>query len=312
MKAGIRKELGRFMISRNMQAMPSLRLLLLFIGLNATQAPSLGENQPPKIAILYPRSGDGFSGELVKIKALANGHGSIAKVEFYAETNLIGVATNLPYNIVSGFDLSGPFKLRAIAQDSKGTRSESFPVYLVGGLLRPDVPVVEIVWPRDGAYFAAPATFVFSAEVLASEGDAGPVEFFINQISLGVVDAGARLTATRPPSSITVSNLQEGEYKLNVRYLGENGLYCQTCYRTNTIHVVKLAVQSPTFTSDGHLQFEIVTSFPGVQTVVQASSDLAGWTSVSTNFPSGNSFLFTETTRATEARHFYRVVLPNQ
>jgi len=270
-------------------------------------------NVPPRVKILWPRWGDSFSDELIKTKAEASDpDGTIAQVQFFAGPNLIGTATEPPFNLVWPVQANGAFNLKAVAIDTQGARTGSLPVRLYGGLLRPPFPVVEMTLPLNGAVFAAPATFTFAAEVLASEGDAGPVEFFIGTNSLGRVDDGALLTRTTPPSSVIVSNLSEGEYWLTVRYDGGNGMYCLCNRLTNIIRVVKLGVQAPFWRQDGRFQFEIVTSFPGIQTVVQASPDLAGWTPVSTNYPTGNSFLFTEAAPATDARRFYRVVLPDQ
>ena len=224
---------------------------------------------------------------------------------------MIAVVTNPPFNIVTQLG-KGYVSLQAVAVDNQGATAESRIIGVYAGLLRACSPVVEIISPRNGAYFAAPATFVFSAEVLASCIDAGPVEFFIGTNSVGLVNGTRYLMATTPPASVTVSNLEAGEYKLNVQYREQHGLYCPCSRITNTIHVVNLGVEYPRLTPAGQFQFEVLTSFPGVKTIVQASPDLAGWTPVSTNYPTGNSFLFTEAAPATDARRFYRVVLPDQ
>jgi hypothetical protein len=112
--------------------------------------------------------------------------------------------------------------------------------------------------------------------------------------------------ADTAPTSITVSNLAEGEYQLAVLYLGVNGGGSEL----RTIRVVKLAVQSPRVNASGQFEFEVLTSFPGRPTIIQASSDLVEWTSIHTNEPSGNSFWFTEFPRATNAHRFYRAWVP--
>lgn len=201
--------------------------------------------------------------------------------------------------------------MKAVAIDDSGARSESNPVrvhYVIGA---PPRPVLVIVSPSNGAIFAAPATFVFSAEVLASTAqDAGPVEFFIGTNSVGLVDAGALLTATTPPSSVTVSNLLEGEYKLTVRFRGGDGLFCPCNLITNTIRVVKLGMQLPRLTADGRFQVEVLTSFPGKETIIEASSNLVNWFPISTNQPLSSAFTFTESSPATKSQRFYRVSLP--
>jgi hypothetical protein len=111
--------------------------------------------------------------------------------------------------------------------------------------------------------------------------------------------------------SIVVGNLVEGEHKLWVRYRGFNG-DSGSCNRlTNTIRVVKLGVQSPRLTSERLFQFDVLTSFPAVETIIQASPDLLDWSPIETNRPAGNTFVFTETSPATNNHRFYRVVLPS-
>ena len=148
---------------------------------------------------------------------------------------------------------------------------------------------------------APPATLVFSAELLASTGDTGPVEFFVGTNSAGVVDPGGTFNATMPPASVTVSNLLEGEYKLTVRYLGANGTLCPCKLITNTVRVIQLGVRLPSVTPDGGLQFEVVAAFPGKPTVIEASPNLVDWVPISTNQPSNNRVLVTTSIAVAQA-----------
>lgn len=104
-----------------------------------------------------------------------------------------------------------------------------------------------------------------------------------------------------------VSNLLEGDYKLTVRFRGGDGIRCQCNMITNAIKVVKLGLQLPSLTPDRRLQFDVVTSFPGKQTVIETSPNLLDWTAASTNQPSSNTFTFTESIPATNSQRFYRV-----
>jgi len=274
-------------------------------------------NSPPSVSILWPREADRFScGTLIKIKAQAtDGDGHVTQVRFFAETNLIGFSTNPPFNVIWEVGLreaAYTWNLKTVAVDNLGATNESMPVTISYYTGAPTFPVVEMVSPRNGAMFAVPVTFDFSAEVLASLGDTGPVEYFVGTNSVGVFDQVTNFSATTPPSSVTVSNLTEGEHRLTVRYLGANGIYCLTCLRnTNTIRVVKLGARTPSLTPDGRMQFEVVTSFPGRPTIIEASLNLRDWTSVSTNLPSTNTFIFTDSSPVCDSNRFYRVrVLP--
>ena len=74
-----------------------LRTFALFTacGSSLAHAQAGPDNFPPNISILWPHVGDSFrAGILIKIKAEADDpDGSIAQVQFFAETNLIGVVT---------------------------------------------------------------------------------------------------------------------------------------------------------------------------------------------------------------------------
>jgi len=273
-------------------------------------------NRPPEVSILWPQRGDAFSvSTLIKIKATASDpDGSIAEVRFFAGTNLVGVVTNPPYNAIWEVNvhgsLIGTWNLKAVAVDNHGVAGESIPVtvfYYAGG---PPRPVLQINSPINWAVFSSPATFDFSAELLASTGDTGPVEFFVGTNSVALIDPGAAFSATTPPISTTVSNLLEGEHTLTLRYRGLDGTICTCALITNTVRVVKLGVQLPSVTPDGRLQFEVVTSFPGKETIIQSSENLLDWLSISTNQPSSNTFTFTEPSPATNFQRFYRVLVP--
>jgi hypothetical protein len=273
-------------------------------------------NLPPEVSITWPVDRFYFTTETLKIKATASDtDGSITQVQFVAivtplkgsaETNVIGVVTNPPYNILwnNFFPCGNYITLIAVTEDDLGTRTESAPVVFAQLCGPPASSVLQIVSPKDGALLAAPATFTFSAEILVSGFGTVAAQFFVGTNLVGEVITN--MTATGPPVSLTVSNLPAGEYKLSVRDRYANLLPNKTI----NIRVVNLGVQLPRLTLDGRFQFDIVTSYPGRQTVIQASENLLDWVPISTNQPSSNTFTFTESSPATNFHRFYRAFLP--
>jgi hypothetical protein len=218
--------------------------------------------------------------------------------------------TNPPFNLLWEMPFApcefGMFDLKAVAVDDLGATTESAPVVVHQVCGRPPLSVLEIVSPADGAVFAAPATFEFKAEILASGSGSALVEFYIGTNLVQRVMSN--MTATGPPVSITVSNLPKGEYKLTLR---DRYSICVACdVQTNTVRVVDLGIDSPRLTPDGRLQFEVVTAFSGRETLIQSASDLLNWSPLRTNVPSSNTFTFTESSPATNAQRFYRVFVP--
>ena len=81
---------------------------------------------------------------------------------------------------------------------------------------------MKITSPQPGAVLAAPATFCFSADLLSSSGDAGPIEFFVGTNSVGTVtQADTNFTVETPPYWVTVTNLPTGTYQLRIDYHGK-------------------------------------------------------------------------------------------
>jgi hypothetical protein len=271
------------------------------------------ENSPPKVCITWPRTGQAFSDEVFKIEAEATDtNGSVTHVQFFANTNLIGIVSNAPYAILWQIPVDVPcdyrtVDLKAVAVDNIGAKGESTIVKLFQVCGRPPFAVVSIRNPANGTMFSAPATFEFAAELLASQGEAGPIEFFVGTTQVGRVEQGGPLTATTPPASIRVSNLVEGEYKLSVRY-PNNLCTCESMLKT--INVVRLGLQSPRITASGRFQCEVLTSFRDRETVIQASSNLVEWIPISTNAPGSTSFVFSDGALSTNCRRFYRALMP--
>ena len=231
----------------------------------------------------------------------------MAEVQFFAGTNLIGTATNPPFNILWR-PLVLPceyhtINVEAIAVDNLGTKTESAPVPVQQACGRSPITVLDIVSPKDGTLFAAPAAFVFSAELLANDGGVG-LEFFVGTNSVGRISAS--MYPISPSVSVTVSNLPVGNYMLSVI----DHYNVTWSMAPVNIRVVNLGVQLPRLTLDGRFQFDIVTSYPGRQTVIQASENLLDWVPISTNQPSSNTFTFTESSPATNFHRFYRAFLP--
>ena len=287
-----------------------LAAALLLVGGSASLA-------QPQVSLVWPDSSSRYTiGLYLKMKAVVtSSNAGIVRVEFLGDTNLLGVVTNAPFNFVwnvgSGFgsNLSYvPRSFSAVATDSLGRQATSAsvrPIFYGGAI---PSPIVAITSPPNGAIFTAPATFPVVAELLASTGDTGPEEFFLGTNSLGIVNTNGltdTFTVDTPPVSVTVSNLTEGDYTLRVAYLGANGCFCSSV----TIQVVKLAAVSPTITADGRFRFDVVTTFPGVQHIVEVSTNLKDCTPISTNTPSDASFTFTNSDVA-NATGFYRVFVP--
>jgi hypothetical protein len=272
-------------------------------------------NQMAPMRIAWPVEGQSFSlGTVIKIKTeIFSPSGTVKEVQFFADTNLIASAYTAPFDAVwrvtnNAEPGGGIWKLKVVATDQVGSKTESPPVAIGYHKDPPTEPIVEILQPANRAMFALSNRVVFSTEVLASFGGAGPVELFLDGASLGTFDKGESLTALTPPRSVILTNIIEGEHGLTVRFLGVNGYACTCNYKTNVIRVVKLGIQNARLATGGRFESDVITSYPGKPTIVQKSSDLVNWTSCSTNVPSAFSFTFSDIVVA--PMRWYRVILP--
>ncbi len=99
----------------------TLSVLLMLIGPSPAQVQT--SNLPPEVSILWPRTNcSGYSynrlvnpGTLLKIKASAtDADGSIAQMQFFADSNLIGVVSNAPFSVI--WKVPGPPRFAATSQ----------------------------------------------------------------------------------------------------------------------------------------------------------------------------------------------------
>ena len=276
-------------------------------------------NLPPKISFLWPvnRPGVwpanafsfGFTTPL-KFKAGASDpDGSIREVRFYAGTNLLGTVTNSPFNLLweaIGFRRK---TIKAVAVDNLGAESHTIAGDLAIKTGLPPEAYAEIVWPPNGAMFAAPATFEFAVEVMAG-GSTGPIDFLVDGTFVGRHVGYGAMMATTPPSILIVTNLSEGNHVLGFIWQG-----APECFRcggvTNNIRVVRLGMHSARVLPDGARQFEVATSYGGKLHVLEASRDLVDWCTIAiTNAPATNSFTFVVPHCDRPDDRYYRVLVP--
>ena len=272
-----------------------------------------GTGPAPTVSIIWPAASSApvfGAGQYVKVKAeaFAPPAGWDKQVQFFADTNLIGVATNPPFDVIwtvlAKFSGEG-WMLTAIVTDNLGATAESAPVgvNVTTGVL--PAPYVSLVTPSNGQVLAADAPFQLSAELLAiANGYAESVEFLLGTNSVAVVSNGPTFSATSPLYEASVTNLPPGDYQVTVRYIGADGFLCR-CGSAN-IHVTELGIDNPIISPKGPIQFDVVTSFPGSPTVIEASTNLFDWVRINTNVPSGNTYTFTDLNPVTNGFHFYR------
>jgi hypothetical protein len=115
---------------------PSTTYYFIVTAYNSIGLPSLPSNEiaittppniPPTVTLTSPSAGQTFSqSPTINLSATASdSDGSVTRVEFYQDANLIGQATSSPYSAVWGNAPSGNFVITALAYDDSGAAVRS-------------------------------------------------------------------------------------------------------------------------------------------------------------------------------------------
>jgi uncharacterized repeat protein (TIGR01451 family) len=167
-------------------------------------------NAPPTVKITSPVVGSLFAGpaNLTVSSAASDGDGTISKVEFYADGNLIGTSTTPNaglYNLAWSSVPAGEHTLAAVATDNAGATGVSTPVRIIVN----GPATINITSPIDWSLFNHPATVTIKANASHPSGSISKVEFFSNGFPVGV----GTLTGVNQ-YSFTWDNALPGTYSL--------------------------------------------------------------------------------------------------
>ena len=168
-------------------------------------------NVPPSATMTSPANGATFTAPAtINLAASASdSDGTIAKVDFFAGSTLIGTDTAAPYAYTWSNVPAGSYSLRAVATDDKGATASTASVTVTVTSAPPPsnvAPSVAMTSPTNGATFTAPASVNLAASASDSDGTIAKVDFF----------AGSTLIAsdTSAPYAFTWSNVAAGTYSL--------------------------------------------------------------------------------------------------
>jgi plastocyanin len=162
-------------------------------------------------------------------------------------------------------------------------------------------PTVAITNPLAGAVFAAPASVNIQASVANGSGNVTNVQFQVN--------SGVLANVTTAPFSDVTGSLAAGNYTLTAIALDNNDLSATSSVAISVVTPVTVALTN-ILKSGGDFQF----SYPdnvGLKYVVERSTNLTTWATLTTNTAAINPSVFVDV-NATNGLNFYRVgLLPN-
>jgi hypothetical protein len=155
--------------------------------------PAGGSNLPPSVSVTAPIDGASATvGASIAVSATATDvDGSVAKVEFFADSYKIGESLAAPYGMLWSGATVGAHTLTAVATDDAGaTKTSALVTVLVNPVVVPNnPPTVNLVHPTPGTTvpFGTPVTLEAAAG--DSDGTVVRVEFYANAIKLGEATA---------------------------------------------------------------------------------------------------------------------------
>ena len=207
------------------------------------------------VSLTYPTNGQTFAAPTnITMRALVTDSNAVTAVQFFAGTNSLGIASNLPLgapiNATSGIPLyltwsnapAGSYALTAVATDSAGNTSASSVVNIVVSNLPPVPPSVAIYSPANGAKFVTPTNiYIYARAVAIAPDTVASVQFFANSLSLGIVSTSSQMMVSNissvPLFPLIWSNAPAGNYYLKAVATDAAGL-------TSTSSLVSISVIS--------------------------------------------------------------------
>jgi hypothetical protein len=176
---------------------------------------TIDSNAAPSVALTSPANGATFaSPATIPLSATASdSDGSIAKVDFYAGTTLVGSSTSSPYTATWANVPAGSYPLSAKATDDLGAVSSSVPVSV--SVSANAAPVVALDAPSPPAPDFAPALIRLEASASDADGTITRVEFRANGALIG--------TATSVPFAVSWDNVAGGTYSLTAVATDDRG-----------------------------------------------------------------------------------------
>lgn len=174
-------------------------------------------NTPPTISLAAPAAG-ALINQPANVTLSANTsapelNDSVAKVEFFSGTTLIGTATSAPWSAVWANPASGTYAITAKATDGFGAATTTVPVSIVVNT----PPVVSLSVPAALTGYEAPATIVLNTAASDPDGTVQKVEFYSGSTLLG--------TATAVPWNLTLNSVQQGNYSYIARAYDNRGAF---------------------------------------------------------------------------------------
>jgi hypothetical protein len=180
---------------------------------SASVAITVGNNQPPVVALTAPSNGQNFlAGQPIALSATASDpDGTVTKVEFLADGAVVGTVTSGPYTMLWNNAAAGAHALRARATDNLGATATSAVINIA--VASHGAPTITLTLPRSGQLFSVGAPIAMAATAAAGNGAIARVEFYADDVLVA--------TAIATPYSSTWSGAAAGAHTLTAKAIDD-------------------------------------------------------------------------------------------
>ena len=263
-----------------------------------------GPNSPPIVSLTSPQNGATFNTPAtVNFTASASdSDGTIARVEFYAGSTLLGTSTSAPYSYAWSNAPAGIYNVRCVAYDNLGASATS-------AIAKITVNASPIVSVAVSGTFTAGGSMTITATASDPDGSVKRVEFYAGSVLLGKDMAD--------PYRFVWSNIPSGTHTITaVAYDNKNA-----STRSAPVMVgVTTNNQAPVVSSKLPTVRALGTGYEGTFEIevqgdagqiydVWTSPDLTNWSLMSSVLNADGSVVVADPAGTSQTSKFYRVSL---
>lgn len=192
-------------------------------------------NQPPALSLTSPTDGASFTApaNLTLAANATDSDGTVARVDFYAGSTLVGSDTSAPYSVSWSNVPAGSYTLTAVATDDDGDSTRSGAVGITVKSSTNTQPTVSITSPASGSSFAAPTTISLSASASDADGSVTKVDFYAGTTLIG--------SDSTSPYTIGWANAAPGTYAVTAKATDNAGAVTTSASVTVTLRPTQAA-----------------------------------------------------------------------
>jgi hypothetical protein len=261
-------------------------------------SPTLVNPPTPIVSITNPASGSVFAAPAtvaLGVSASVTG-GTVTNVAYFTNGILAGSSTVAPFSLTLQNVHVASYALTAVAT-AAGVSATSAVVNI--SVVPP--PSVSITNPAGGAVFAAPANVHIGARASVVMGSVTNVSFFSGSTLLG--------SATVAPFSLNANNLSANSYALTAVATAAGLSTTSAVVNISVVNPVAISNSAP-MVANNQFTFSYAAN-PGLTYMVQKSSNLVNWVSLSTNVASSSPVQVTDAFVPTNSQYYRVGLAPN-